>query len=99
MLEAHLSTCSDAFWHFSHAPWSLCPHPGRRLYSLGLQFPVPTGGHLGTSLEAAAAEGGLLPSGNDYSVHCCFAAPNPLTKPSSPVIGSGVRVPAVPCSL
>lgn len=38
-----------------HASWSLCTHPGRRLYSLGL--------HLGTSLEAAAAEGGLLPSG------------------------------------
>lgn len=69
MLEAHLSTCSDAFWHSPapppalHASWSLCTHPGRRLYSLGLQFPVPAGGHLGTSLEVAAAEGGLLPSG------------------------------------
>lgn len=102
MLETHLSTCSDTSWHSPHGA-SARP-PGRRLYSLGLQFLVPTGGHPGASLEVAALDCEVLSSGNNGSAALLLSrAPSPppaspLTKPSS-VAGSGVQTPAATRSL
>lgn len=95
--------CQPASWHSPHGA-SARP-PGRRLYSLGLQFLVPTGGHPGASLEVAALDCGLLSSGNNGSAALLLSrAPSPhppaspLTKPSS-VVGSGVQTPAATRSL
>lgn len=112
MLETHLSTCSDAFWHFPCLAEPL-PPPWEKTVLSGVTIP---GAHWRASwtIPSGSCNRRWTPVlGNYYSVHCCCAAPHPppltplliprpspspLTKPSS-VVGSGVQGLAVPCPL
>lgn len=78
-------------------PRSLCPPPGRRLYSLGLQFLVPTGGQPGASLEVAAAECGLLSLENN-SVAALRLSVAPPPQPSDEAFFSSRKWGADPSS-